>query len=485
MQQRSLLPFKHLDYITVFIYLLLVVAGWFTIYAASYDLQSEKVFSITGRTGSQLLWMGITFVTIIILMIVDARFLVRISPYAYIVTILVLLLTILIAPDIKGSHSWLVITPTIRLQPAEFAKVFTAMMVAYWCSRYEFNMKNWKYLAVTLVLFLLPMLIIILQNETGSAIVFSVFFLVLYREGLTGIILLYGLFLALLFIFSILYADTVWGHTDAGELVAFLLVYISSWIATQRYLKPAYGTWVALGLLAVALLGGGIASLFMNPDFSLWVGGALLCYLLYLLGLFILVPLRKSILIVLFAVSSLGMHKGVEYFFENVLQPHQQVRILVTLGLKEDPQGAGYNVNQSLIAIGSGGLWGKGFLNGTQTKLKFVPEQDTDFILCTLGEEQGFIGTTLVLLLYLALVTRIVMLAERQPSAYNRIYGYAVACIFFFHVAINVGMVLGITPVIGIPLPFFSYGGSSFLSFSVLLFLLLRLDANRLESKEA
>lgn len=473
--------FKHLDYPTILLYLLLVVAGWVTIYAASYDIQSADLLDLTGRTGSQLVWMGITLVAIVLIMVTDDLFLKRLSPLLYLVLILVLVATLILAPNIKGSHSWLVLTDSIRIQPAEFAKVSTAMALAYWCSRYEFSIHNRKDLFIALGIFLLPMGIIIFQNETGSAIVFLVFFLVLYREGLTGSILSYGVFLAALFIVSIRYADTHWGATDAGELLVFLLVYLCSVIVTEVYTSFPRSRAIAAGILLGCMSVCGVLSIFYPVDFSIGAMIALGLYLVYLLVLFLMHSLRRGLLILLFALSSVALHKGVDYFFENVMQPHQQTRILVTLGLKDDPQGDGYNVNQSMIAIGSGGLTGKGFLNGTQTKLKFVPEQDTDFIFCTVGEEYGFLGASLVLVLYLVFMTRLVFLAERQTDPYIRIYGYSVASIFFFHLTINVGMVIGITPVIGIPLPFFSYGGSSFLSFSILLFIFLRLDSARLQ----
>ena len=473
--------FKYLDYKTVALYLVLVIIGWLTIYAAGYDIQSAATFDIHGRTGSQLMWMGITLVAIVGVLAVDDQFLKRSSPPLYFLTILILIATVILAPDIKGSHSWLVVTESIRIQPAEFAKVTTSMMLAYWCSRYEFSIHYRRDLLIALLIFVVPMVIIILQNETGSAIVFLVFLLVLYREGLTGSILSYGVFLALLFVLSIRFAEVSWGHTRAGELVAYLVIYLATFVACESYSRIRYARLVAGILLPLSLLTSYIISLFTPVDFSIGVLLALIAYILFLTVSLFTTQARNLLLIIAFAVSSIALHKGMDYFFENVLQYHQQTRILVTLGLKDDPKGAGYNVNQSVIAIGSGGLTGKGFLNGTQTKLEFVPEQDTDFIFCTIGEEGGFLGTTMVLILYLMLLMRLLVIAERQTDPYSRIYGYSVATIFFFHLAVNIGMVIGITPVIGIPLPFFSYGGSSFLSFSLLLFIFLRLDAARRE----
>lgn len=473
--------FKNIDYMSVFIYLLLVFLGWITIYAAGYDIGSGGLFDLQGRPGSQLMWMGASAVVIILILVMDDIFIKAVTPWLYIAMILLLIATVFIAPDIKGSHSWLVITDTIRLQPAEFAKVATALILARWCSRYEFSMSNPRDLTVALLIFILPMLIIVMQNETGSAIVFATFLIALYREGLTGSIIMFGFFLAALFILALKFSGMTWGATDADTLIVILLVHVGVYLAVEFFGSAPHIKWVAFVPPAVVFATFGIISIFTTVNFAYAAIASLALLLAYIVGCIVLNRGRYLPVILAMGITSVAIFAGIEYFFNEVLQDHQQKRILVSLGLKDDPSGAGYNVNQSIIAIGSGGLTGKGFLNGTQTKLKYVPEQDTDFIFCTVGEEFGFVGTTVVLGIYLVLLLRLIHLAERQTDPFSRIYGYSVACILFFHLVINIGMVIGIVPVIGIPLPYFSYGGSSLLSFSILLFLFLRLDASRRE----
>lgn len=473
--------FRNLDYLTIFLYILLVGMGWLTIYAASYDVSLGGEIALQGRITSQIVWMGVSLGAAIVVLLIDTRFIKLVTPYLYSALILLLIATIFLAPDIKGSHSWLVITDSIRLQPAEFAKVATALMLAWWRDRYEFDLKNPRDLIISILIFTLPALIIILQSETGSALVFLTFILVLYREGLTSAVHNFGLFLATLFVLSLRFSGVMWGETNAGWLVILLMTYIAIVIAGSLYCSVRYlslwGVIVAPALFAIF----GVISLFTSVNFAIPAALSLIILLGYVAYMALGRRGKFVWLLFLFGVFSILMHLGVDYFFNNILQPHQQIRILVSLGLKDDPAGAGYNLRQSLIAIGSGGIWGKGFLNGVQTKLSFVPEQETDFIFCTVGEEHGFVGSVLVLLIYLSLLIRLIILAERQSDAFARVYGYSVACILFFHLTINIGMVLGLVPVIGIPLPYFSYGGSSLLSFTVLLFLLLRFDAVRYE----
>ena len=275
------------------------------------------------------------------------------------------------------------------------------------------------------------------------------------------------------------FAEVVVGITPLGKLLVEIMILVISLFLFQTKIKSRkvlYIIWATVfGTFGIA----GIVSCFIPVDFS-WVSlGLLAFFVLYIIGLSVQQWVGKYLLIGAFTVISVGYLFSVDYVFNDILEPHQQVRIKVSLGLKDDPTGAGYNVNQSKIAIGSGGLWGKGFLNGTQTKLKYVPEQDTDFIFCTVGEEQGFVGSVLLLLLYGAFIIRLIVLSERQKDVFGRVYGYSVVSIFFFHLFINIGMVTGLTPVIGIPLPFFSYGGSSLWGFTILLFIFLRLDASR------
>ena len=346
---------------------------------------------------------------------------------------------------------------------------------------YGFKLTTVKNFSITLFLIFLPMVCILLQKETGSALVYLAFFLMLYREGMTGYILLIGVCAVVFFVTGMKYSEVMVGITPLGELIVSCLVLLITMGLVGNVRKDYISVKIMLGGIASIFLIGYVVSLFVPVNFA-WISiglvGAASIYLFYL-------SIRNWVwhyaLIALFALGSIGFLFSVDYVFNDILEPHQQIRIKVSLGLEDDPSGAGYNVNQSKIAIGSGGLSGKGFLNGTQTKLKYVPEQDTDFIFCTVGEEQGFLGASAVLIVFGLFILRLIVLAELQDNAFGRVYGYSVASIFFFHLAINVGMVTGLTPVIGIPLPFFSYGGSSLWGFTILLFIFLRLDASRKE----
>ena len=321
-----------------------------------------------------------------------------------------------------------------------------------------------------------------MQRETGSALVYLSFFLVLYREGLTGSVLFTAVAMVFYFVVGIRYSEPLLLETPThiGRFVVLLAIQVFSIVMVGVYLqKWKQVLWALAGTVGLTLIALGF-SLYVLPFDIYWVQLAIsVGVVIWLVWQAIATQLRPWIWIAFFAVGSLLFFHGADYALNHVLEPHQRTRINVLLGLEDDLKGAGYNVHQSEIAIGSGGLTGKGFLNGTQTKLKYVPEQDTDFIFCTVGEEQGFVGSTIVLLLFLTLILRLVHLAERQPTTFGRIYGYCVLSIFLFHIFINVGMVLGMTPVIGIPLPFFSYGGSSLWGFTILLFIFLRIDAGR------
>lgn len=469
-----------IDWWTVLFYVLLVVAGWFSICGASYEFDNAGLFDPSGRPGMQLVWMGLSVALIFVILMLESEVYDVFAYLMYAAVILLLVVTIFIAPDIKGSHSWLVLGP-IRLQPAEFAKFATALAVAKRMGTYGFKLTTPKNFLSVLALIFLPMLCILLQKETGSALVYLAFFLMLYREGMSGYILLAGVCAVAFFVLSMKFSGVLLGATALGELIVscLILLLVIGLVWIER--RDKWAVRILSGAVAVAFLGGLIASFFMPVNYA-WIAiGVLLVSVGYLVFLSVRNWVWHYVLIAAFALGSLAFMYSVDYVFTDILEPHQQVRIRVALGLEDDPTGAGYNVNQSMIAIGSGGLTGKGFLNGTQTKLKYVPEQDTDFIFCTVGEEEGFIGTTLVLLLYGAFILRLIILAERQTSVFSRVYGYSVASIFFFHLAINIGMVIGLTPVIGIPLPFFSYGGSSLWGFTILLFVFLRLDASRRE----
>ncbi len=456
----------------------MIVAGWFTICGASFDFDNPSFFDVSGRPGSQLMWIGISTVVIFIILMLESDLYEIFAYLIYAVIIALLIATIFLAPNIKGSQSWLAIG-SFRIQPAEFAKFATALAVAKFMNTYGFKLTEPKNFLKTLTLIFLPMICIILQKETGSALVYFAFFLVLYREGMSGYFLLTGVSAVVYFVITMKFADVIVGETHIGPLLVSSLILIISYFLVRIVSKDKNAAqWIVKWVVGICILTG-LISIFQPLNYA-WIAmglvGLLSCYLLYL-------AIRRWVwsylVIAVFALGSLGFMYSVDYVFNEILEPHQQIRIQVSLGLKDDPNGAGYNVNQSKIAIGSGGLMGKGFLNGTQTKLKYVPEQETDFIFCTVGEEHGFIGSTAVLLLFAVFIIRLIVLAERQDKVFGRVYGYSVASIFLFHLVINIGMVTGLTPVIGIPLPFFSYGGSSLLGFSILLFIFLRLDASR------
>ena len=458
----------------------MVIAGWFSIYAASYDFDQASIFDYSGRAGKQMVWILTSVVLIFILLLIESEWYEIFAYWIYFLIILLLIATIFLARDIKGSHSWLEIGP-ISLQPAEFAKFATALALSKLMGAYKFNLLDTRNFIKILGLIFLPMILILLQKETGSALVFIAFILILYREGMSGHIIFSGFCTVFFFITAVTYRDVYWNGTPVGTFVIllFIIVVILKLLYDYKkgrdYHKLLF--YILPGLLVIAV---GISYL-ISFDLS-WVALGIIGFLiLYFLVLFVKYRARNYVLITLFAVFSTGFLYSVDYVFDEVMKPHQQVRIQVALGIIDDPRGAGYNVNQSKIAIGSGGIIGKGYLNGTQTKLKYVPEQDTDFIFCTIGEEKGFVGASFILILFLILIVRLILLAERQKTAFNRIYGYSVAFIIFFHLAINIGMVIGITPVIGIPLPFFSYGGSSLWAFTILLFVFLRLDASRMD----
>lgn len=471
--------FKSIDWLTVLLYMVLVVLGAISIYAASYNFDQASMFDLAKFSGKQFLWIGLSTVLGFSLLMIDRRVYEAYAYPIYAGMMLLLLVTIAIAPNIKGSHSWIVLGP-VSLQPAEFAKFATALALAKLFSTYNFALNTAKNYAIAAGVILLPIMLIILQNETGSSLVYFSLVLVLYREGMTGFVLYAGVCAVVFFVLALKYSVFTFMGIDLGAflvlaiimvlVVGMLLFYCRSLVLSRNVLLGYVGS----SLLVVALHYLGI-----DVNGYLFFFSVIGASVIYLLFAMFHDDLKKVLITVVFAVSSVMFLFTVDFAFNKVLEPHQQTRIKVVLGIEEDLRGAGYNVNQSKIAIGSGGLTGKGFLNGTQTKLKYVPEQHTDFIFCTIGEEQGFVGSVGVLLLFLMLILRIIAIAERQHTAFARVYAYCVASIFIFHLCINVGMVIGLCPVIGIPLPFFSYGGSSLWGFTVLLFILLRIDATR------
>ncbi len=472
---------RSLDYWTVFIYIALVVFGWISVCGASYTYGDTDIFSLSTRSGMQIIWIGTSLVLGLVLLLLDDRYYNMFAYIIYGVLLILLFATIFNPHTIKGSRSWLVLGP-LRLQPAEFAKFATALALAKFMSIYGYNIHRWKDFGAALAIVLVPMLFIVMQRETGSALVYCSFFLMFYREGMAGSVLFTAVAMVIYFVVGIRYQDVMLlgTPTSVGKFVVLLLIQLFSAAMVYVYCLNRRDVWRILTICFVVTLGAMLFSYYVIPFDVLWIQLALCLFLIgYLLWQGLGTRIKNYFWIALFALGSILFFNVADYGLNHVLQPHQRTRINVLLGLEEDLKGAGYNVHQSEIAIGSGGLEGKGFLNGTQTKLKYVPEQDTDFIFCTVGEEEGFVGSAGVLLLFLALILRLIHLAERQPYGFGRIYGYCVLSIFLFHVFINVGMVLGLTPVIGIPLPFFSYGGSSLWGFTILLFIFLRIDAGR------
>lgn len=468
------------DRITLFLYLLFVVIGWFNIYAASYDLENATgMFDLSTRAGSQLIWIGTSLLIAFSLIKIEVSFYETYSFLFYLIGIFLLVVTLIVAQEINGSRSWLIIGP-VRLQPAEFMKFIISLVLAKVLNTYDFKLMDKKNLMLVSSIIILPTLLVIFQSETGTALVYLSLILVLYREGLPGGVLFMGIAAIIYFILGIRFSDEQIGMLSKGEIMTVVLIIIFSAGMVWSYLKRKRTFFIIILISSVPFLIALILYFFSETiDWGMFSLISLGVTALHLLYLFLRYRVKTYFYIFLFLIVSFGFLESTEYVFNDVLQPHQQMRIKVTLGMEQDLSGAGYHVGQSKIAIGSGGLTGKGYLNGTQTKLKYVPEQDTDFIFCTIGEEHGFIGSTIVMILFTVFVLRLLKLAERQTTTFGRVYGYSVVSIFFFHLLINIGMVIGIMPVIGIPLPFFSYGGSSLWGFTILLFIFLRIDKSR------
>ena len=410
-----------IDWVTVLIYFALVIIGCFSIFSAKYDELHPSIFDLSQVYGKQLIWIGASLLVGFIILLIDAKFFNAFSLWIYIFFLVSLLAVLVYGKATKGATSWIDLGGGIKFQPSEFAKMATALALAGYLDRLDVDLQKRKDQIIAATIVLVPMALVLAQNDTGSAIVFVSFIFVLYREGFPGAgwLMVAGVAAILLFVFTLVWSQKV--------------------------------MYIILGSLLVLTL------------------------------TFYIVTKKKGIvrMLAVFAIAFTFVF-SVDYAFNKVLQEHQRNRILVLLGQLDDPKGVGYNVHQSKIAIGSGGFAGKGFLQGTQTKYDFVPEQHTDFIFCTVGEEGGFLGTATVMLLYLGLLLRIIILAERQRSTFSRVYGYAIAGILFVHIAINIGMTIGLLPVIGIPLPFLSYGGSSMLAFTIMLAIFVKQDAYRL-----
>jgi rod shape determining protein RodA len=408
--------FANIDWFLVLLFTLLVFLGWINIYAAVYNEEAASILDASQRYGKQLLWIGTAYLLAIIIMFLDARIFETLAYPIFIVSLLSLLLLFVFGKEIAGARSWYAFG-SFSLQPSEFAKCATALALAKYAGQFNVDLSKWRHRWVALLIIFLPAVLIIPQPDPGSALVYTALFLVLYREGMSGSYIFFGISLVVLFILSLL--------------------------IDKLYL---------LGSLALLTL---IFSFLLRRTRGMWLR-----------------------LIAIFLVCT-AFIQSVDYAFNNILEDRHRNRINILLGKAHDPRGIGYNTEQSMIAIGSGGLAGKGFLNGTQTKFDFVPEQSTDFIFCTVGEEWGFIGSSLTIILFVVLFYRLVVVAERQKSVFARVYGYSVVSILFFHFAINIAMTIGLAPVVGIPLPFFSYGGSSLWGFTVLLFIFIKMDSHR------
>ena len=471
MNSRSNNLLANIDWVSILLYLLLVLIGWINIYAAVYDENHSSILDISQKYGKQLIWIGAAFVLAFLVLLTDSKFFTTFSMVIYGIMIFLLIAVLFFGTETKGARSWFEVGD-FRIQPAEFAKFATNLAIAYVMSRHNFKVMRFSSLLTIGLILALPSGLIILQNDTGSALVYSSFILVLFREGLHGSILLLCFVAAAIFIMALLYSPfTVLLVIIGGTLIAFYYYRhdIRELFQIILFIGCGFGLFVLIKWM-----------------FNLLISDYYMLLTVYVItSITAIYPIYKRkmknmITLLLISWLCVGAAPSVNYAFDH-LQPHQQDRINELLGIRVDPKGTGYNVTQSKIAIGSGGLLGKGFLQGTQTKLNFVPEQSTDFIFCTVGEEWGFVGSTFVIVLLAVFILRIIKLAERQRSSFSRIYGYGVASILFFHVAVNIGMTIGMAPVIGIPLPFFSYGGSSLWSFTILIFIFLRLDANRLQ----
>lgn len=463
--------FQSLDWWTILLYFILVFMGWINIYAASFNEDYHSIFDISQKYGKQLMWIGASTILAILILLMDSKFYEAFAYILYPLTIILLMAVLIFGTEVNGARSWISIG-SFRLQPAEFCKFTTNLALAKFISSVGFKFTRIKDLLIAGTIMMVPSILVLSQNDTGSALVYFVFILVFYREGLTGWVLVSGFLAALFFILTLIYS----------QLAVILTIFaIPIYPLIKERSWQSLGVYIGTTIFATALFYLTTTLNWLETPLHYWIGIALFINGLLYIVRFLWKRVQSYLIIGLFLIASVGYSLSVGYIFNNILIAHQQQRIKVLLGIEEDPLGAGYNVNQSKIAIGSGGFSGKGFLQGTQTKFEFVPEQSTDFIFCTVGEEWGFIGTTTVISLFLILLIRLIKLSERQRSRFSRVYGYGVVAILFFHLAINVGMTIGLAPVIGIPLPFFSYGGSSLWGFTFLLFIFLRLDASRME----
>mgnify|MGYP000971971198 CR=1 FL=1 len=460
---------KNIDWVLVLLYFLLVAFGWFNIYAANSEPGASFTIDTNKEYFKQLIWIGISIISIGVILLIDSKFFVEFSYIFYIISVFLLFIVIFIGVEVNAAKSWFQVGG-MRFQPVEIAKVAMALTMARVMSRFQFSFKKLNDVFTLGILWVLPMIIIILQNDTGSALIFFAFALVFFREGMSPYFILFGIIAIAVFIATLLISNNI-----------ILLILFLSMIVHLLYKRVRKEAAIMLSVFVITFfISYLIFHQWLNKEnlfTPLFI--AVVVSSLYLLVVAFIQRAKVFFISLLLLWGSIGFAFSTDYFTEEILSDYQRTRIQVMLGLKDDPLGAGYNVHQSKIAIGSGGFLGKGFMQGTQTKFNFVPEQSTDFIFCTVGEEWGLLGTAGVIILFSFFIVRIIILSEKQYSDFSRIYGYGVASIFLIHFAINIGMTIGLAPVIGIPLPFFSYGGSSLWGFTILLFIFVKLDTNR------
>ncbi len=457
-------------------YLLLIIFGWVNIYASSYEVESANIFSLHQRSGMQMLWIGITTIAIaLILFVINPRFYFSFTWWFYLFVVLLLIAVLVVGKEVNGSKSWIALGG-FRFQPSEFSKITTSLALASIIGRYNFKISNLPDLAKVLITILIPAGLIILEPDAGTMMVYCGFVFMLYREGLTGWIISFALMIVLLFVLTLKF-------TPGTAILVLLGIYgVMKGVLEKKVAEHVllYGAIITpLAFIPKLLRWEPLHKLYeFGPQYFI----LFFCVVVIAVSLFLNKrsnrPVNLKYLVMTFVCSTLFIF-SVQMIFDKVLKEHHRDRIENLLGITQDLKGAGYNVHQSKIAIGSGGFSGKGYLQGTQTKFKFVPEQSTDFIFCTIGEEWGFLGSLGLLALFFTLILRIIHNAEKHTDRSIRVYGYCVACCLFMHVFINISMTIGLFPVVGIPLPFISYGGTSFLSFSILLFIFIRLDLER------
>ena len=467
--------YRKLDWWLIFCFLMLILTGWINIYSSIYSEEHNSILDLSQRYGMQFIWiLSSIVIAAVILFVITPKVYSVLPPQIYLAVLVLLASVLFLGKEINGSHSWFVLGP-VRFQPAEISKISTSLLLAYIMSRHNFKLTNLRDSLLVAVVLLIPMGLIIMEKETGSALVYMGFIFMLYREGLNGWLLAFGFAFILLFVTTLAFSPLV------SIIITFATaVILNGALSRHSTVQTLIAIPVAVLLAYLPVIGTYEPLSFINRIGAQYI------------AVMILVPVmiaaiiygtrkryRHTKFIAVSFVCAIIFIFSVNFIFDKILQPHQRARIESLLGIKEDLMGSGYNVHQSKIAIGSGGLFGKGFLNGTQTKYDFVPEQSTDFIFCTIGEEWGFAGSVFVILLYCLLIVRLIIISERQRSSFVRIYGYCVACCFFMHVFINIGMTMGLMPVIGIPLPFLSYGGSSLWTFTAMLFIFIRLDLER------